>query len=97
MPPMGLQAQKPVVDIAVADDWTGPLSSSQGTLCTNEVRIRGAEAHAMVKVHVDPELLQQAAQKTQHVSDRINQTLNTLQSSSDSKGSPWGDDVYGYK
>jgi len=51
----------------------------------------------MGKVQVDPELLRQAAEKVQHVSDRISGALNTLQSSSDSKGSPWGDDVYGYK
>ncbi|WP_216899217.1 WXG100 family type VII secretion target [Nocardia alni] len=51
----------------------------------------------MGKVQVDPELLHQAADKVQHVSDRISQTLNTLQSSADGKGSPWGDDVYGYK
>jgi len=51
----------------------------------------------MGKVQVDPELLHQAAEKVQRVSDRISSTLNTLQSSADGKGSPWGDDVYGYK
>ena len=51
----------------------------------------------MGKVQVDPELLAQAANKTQHVSDRITKTLNTLQSSADSLGSPWGEDVYGYQ
>lgn len=47
------------------------------------------------KVHVDPELLRVAAQKVQHVSDRINDALDTLQSSADSLGSPWGNDSYG--
>ncbi len=51
----------------------------------------------MGKVQVDPELLRQAAAKTQHVSDRITNALNTLQSKADGLGSPWGEDVYGYK
>ncbi|MQY23131.1 WXG100 family type VII secretion target [Nocardia macrotermitis] len=51
----------------------------------------------MGKVQVDPELLRQAAEKTRHVSDRISNALTTLQSQADGLGSPWGEDVYGYK
>jgi len=47
------------------------------------------------KVHVDPELLRQAATKTQGVSDRISNALTTLKSSTDGLGTPWGDDEYG--
>jgi uncharacterized protein YukE len=47
------------------------------------------------KVGVDPELLRDAAEKTQHVSDRISDALCTLQSSADALGCPWGNDSYG--
>lgn len=47
------------------------------------------------KVNVDPDQLRAAAQKTQHVSDRISDTLCTLQSAADGLGSPWGNDSYG--
>ncbi|WP_067666973.1 WXG100 family type VII secretion target [Nocardia miyunensis] len=51
----------------------------------------------MGKVQVDPVLLQHAAAKTQHVSDRISNALTTLQAKADGLGSPWGEDKYGYE
>lgn len=47
------------------------------------------------KVHIDPVLQRRAAERAQHVSDRIAEALTTLESSADAKGSPWGSDRYG--
>ncbi|QBS42951.1 hypothetical protein [Nocardia sp. CS682] len=47
------------------------------------------------KVQYESELFFKAAKKTGDARDRINGVLNTLQSSINSRGNPWGNDTLG--
>ncbi|WP_083913186.1 WXG100 family type VII secretion target [Nocardia concava] len=47
------------------------------------------------RVEVDPELQRVAAAKAGQITDRIRAVLTGLESASDGKGEPWGDDEYG--
>ncbi|WP_280266724.1 hypothetical protein [Nocardia wallacei] len=40
--------------------------------------------------HLDPESFGKAADKTQHVADRISEVWSTLESGANALGSPWG-------
>lgn len=48
-------------------------------------------------IEVNPELVRVAALKTAQVRDRISTALNTLESTIDGLGSPWGEDRYGHE
>ncbi|GAB3207313.1 hypothetical protein [Nocardia tengchongensis] len=47
------------------------------------------------KVEVDPELMRQAATKTDHVNTRLRSVVDTLMATLGGKGEPWGNDSYG--
>ncbi|MEU1429307.1 hypothetical protein ABZ412_19720 [Nocardia sp. NPDC005746] len=47
------------------------------------------------KVEVDPELLRQAAVKTDHVNARLRTVVDSLMATLGGKGEPWGNDTYG--
>ncbi|MFE3222514.1 WXG100 family type VII secretion target [Nocardia sp. NPDC059228] len=47
------------------------------------------------KVEVDPELLRQAAVKTDYVNSRLRSVVDGLMGSLSAKGEPWGNDSYG--